>query len=329
MHSSITPSKLHDDISKDDIEYLEPIMAYHEYYLAFHNEDLTFKDLILFSIYQVKDALLTKFFPQCNLTDSFEPLETQPPESTVDKNTDHYENTQPITQDFLLKMKYRDILKLDPLIIMKYLQFLAEIRSKILPDNFATTTSLAEQYEVLTYNLVELHVLRSKPKLKEQTSDIEIKSWDKIQISFEYFMFYHTGKPFDSLIFFNIEQEKIRDDIMIARDNLLMHEKNEDTTDSRDILDSLFIPETNTPLVCEEKYNLSAVYTNTINFHQENKNLSMNDKDADILSLLGVLHEDAMDNLQLDAMKLFVSAVYRYDGVRDYEAMIKSKKMAN
>ena len=30
LHSLVTPSHLHDDISRDDIEYLEPIMAYHE-----------------------------------------------------------------------------------------------------------------------------------------------------------------------------------------------------------------------------------------------------------------------------------------------------------
>lgn len=69
---------------------------------------------------------------------------------------------------------------------------------------------------MLTNNLVELDVLHSTPELKEHTPDIELKAWDRIKLSFEYFMFYHTGKPFDSLLFYDVNKENLRDDIMIA-----------------------------------------------------------------------------------------------------------------
>lgn len=105
-----------------------------------------------------------------------------------------------------------------------------------------------------------------------------------------------------------------------------MQDDDVDMTDSRDILSSMFIPDSESKLVCDEKFNLSSIYANTINHHRDNPDVSENEKDADILSLLGVLHEDAIDNLQPDALKVFASAVYHYDGVQKCQELIATKK---
>lgn len=152
------------------------------------------------------------------------------------------------------------------------------------------------------------------------TSDLTIKAWNRIHALFEYHMFYHSQNNFDSLAYYGMEMTKIREDLTIARDSMMMQQDSNESTNNNMIAnmdnklpysDVHMFYEDDNILTCNEQQDIELLYMNTLQHHKNNPSLSTVTKDADILSILGLLHSTDIVKLLHPTVQFFASAVSR------------------
>ena len=319
LHSHYSPSLITEATDSDYVDSLEPFLAYNEYFIAFPHKNYSFTDLLLLPIQHVKQELIKhKILKPRSLEESFQPPITQS-DTNPSRNDLIGINIQP---NDMLALTNNDIFTMDSPSIISYLTMFANLHDRILDTNFAQFTQLQEQREVLFFNSVELHTKHTSPALTSNTTDAIIASWDRVHLYFEYFMFYHENKPYDSLVFSTLDEAKIRDDVILARDSLSMQSdsvavdqnnsidiNNNGTVSSANIQDVHMFYEVDNIITCEEQQELELMFENTCQYHRDNQQLSAEDRDADILSLLGLIHSTDVPKLLDTALHLFVTTL--------------------
>ena len=229
LHSHYTPSMLTEHTTKEHIECLEPLRAYNEYFLMTSDGEFSFNDILLLPINHVKEELIKqKILAPKKLEESFsDPLITQPAaKHQSNKLHPNEQNPSKHSIDTMIKSKYNNIVQMQTHNIVQYLKLFSKYYDRKYFDEFEAT-GLSEQRDVLMYSVVELHTLHTKPSLHQHVSDLDIRAWDRVKVLFEYHMFYHSSDKFDSLVFHDMPVEKIRDDIIVARDSMLLQDENE------------------------------------------------------------------------------------------------------
>ena len=116
--------------------------------------------------------------------------------------------------------------------------------------------------------------------------------------------------------------DKIRDDLTIARDSMITQQDSNESSNSNPLAnknsqaalgdpDVHMFHEDDNILTCNEQQDYELMYTNTIQHHKDNPSLSQVDKDADILSILRLLHSTDIVKLLHPTVQFFTSSVAR------------------
>ena len=319
LHSHYTSSMITETTTKEQIESLEPFLAYNEYIIMCPSSNQTFAEILLKPIQLVKSEIIKqKIIDPRRLDSSFQQPGTQP-----SLNDDREQDINITSNDFIT-LTYDQILSFPSHTIMKYVVAFANHHNREVQDDFGQVMSLHEQQESLFFKAIEHRIQHTTPSLTSDLPDAIIQSWDRIVLFYEYYMFYHSHKVFDEKVFKNLEVTKICDDVIIARDSLLIKDDTDDQTnqckimkeqtplvDSRTMNDVHMFYVTDTVITCEDQQELEMMFENTCQFHGNNQQLTQDDRDSDILSILGLLHSTDVPKLLDPTLQLFAATIQR------------------